>query len=354
MIEPFVFNGLPSRVIFGWGTLREISGAVQGLGAKRALVLATPEQEERGRQVAALLGDLSAGVFAGAAMHTPVEITSAAMEVYHGSDADCVVAIGGGSTIGLGKAIAVRTDCPQVVVPTTYAGSEMTPILGETEAGRKVTRRDSKILPEIVIYDVDLTYSLPVGLTATSGMNAIAHAVEALYAKDRNPIISQMSEAAIRAIGEALPILVKTPDDRTARANALYGAWLAGAALGSVGMALHHKLCHTLGGSFGLPHSETHTIVLPHATAFNTIAVPHLLAPVATALGGEKPGQAIYDLARKIGAPIALKALGLEASALDEAAGLATENPYWNPRSFDKGEIRALLQDAYDGRRPDS
>jgi maleylacetate reductase len=353
MTEPFVFNGLPSRVVFGWGTLRDIGNAVQGLGARRALVLATPEQEARAQEVAALLGDLAVGVFAGATMHTPVEVTKAAMQTYHDGACDCVVSVGGGSTIGLGKAIVVREDCRQVAVPTTYAGSEMTPILGETQAGRKTTRRDPKILPEVVIYDVDLTFSLPPGLTATSGMNAIAHAVEALYAKDRNPIISLMSQEAIRALGAALPVLVKDPHDREARGNALYGAWLAGAALGSVGMALHHKLCHTLGGSFGLPHSETHTIVLPHATAFNAVAVPQLLAPVAAALGAEKPGQALYDLARRIGAPVALKTIGLEAPALDEAAAIATENPYWNPRPFGKDDIRALLEDAYHGRRPE-
>jgi maleylacetate reductase len=352
MIEPFVFSGLPSRVIFGCGTLRDIRGVVQGLGVHRALVLATPEQAARADEVSDLLGDLSAGVFAGATMHTPVEVTATAMEFYRAQEADCVVSIGGGSTIGLGKAIALRTDCPQVAIPTTYAGSEMTPILGETQAGRKTTQRDAKILPEVVIYDVDLTHTLPIGLTATSGMNAIAHAVEALYAKDRNPIISFMSEAAIRAIGDALPRLVKNPDDRDARGNALYGAWLAGAALGSVGMALHHKLCHTLGGSFGLPHSETHTIMLPHVTAFNAAAVPQLLAPAAAALGAEKPGQGLYDLARKIGAPIALNVLGLAETSLDEAAALAVENPYWNPRPFTKENIRALLDDAYHGRRP--
>jgi maleylacetate reductase len=354
MIEPFVFNGLPSRVIFGWGTLSHVGAAVRGLGAQRALIVATPEQAARAHDVGALLGDLAAAIFAGATMHTPVEVTEAAMDIFRARKCDCVVSVGGGSTIGLGKAIALRTDCPQVAVPTTYAGSEMTPILGETEAGRKTTQRDAKILPEVVIYDVDLTLSLPVELTATSGMNAIAHAVEALYAKDRNPIISLMSEAAIGALGAALPVLVKEPDDRAARGNALYGAWLAGTALGSVGMALHHKLCHTLGGSFGLPHSEVHTIVLPHATAFNASAVPQLLASVASALGAAKPGQALHDLARKIGAPTALKSLGLAASALDEAAAIATENPYWNPRPFSRDDIRALLDDAYHGRRPDN
>ena len=184
------------------------------------------------------------------------------------------MALGGGSTIGLAKAIALRTDLPQIAIPTTYAGSEMTPILGETKDGRKTTQKSMKVLPEVVIYDVDLTMTLPAGLSGTSGINAIAHAVEALYAEDANPIISVLAEQSIAALGRALPQIAADPSDREARSDAQYGAFLAGACLGSVGMALHHKLCHTLGGTFDLPHSETHTIVLPHALAYNAPAVP--------------------------------------------------------------------------------
>jgi alcohol dehydrogenase class IV len=182
--------------------------------------------------------------------------------------------VGGGSTTGLGKAIALATGLDQIVVPTTYAGSEMTPILGQTERGVKTTQRSPAILPEVVIYDVDLTLTLPPALTATSGLNAIAHAVEALYAQDRNPIVSLMAEEGIAALARSLPVLVDAASDLAARSDALYGAWLCGACLGAVGMALHHKLCHTLGGSFDLPHAETHAVVLPHAVAYNSAAAP--------------------------------------------------------------------------------
>ncbi len=164
------------------------------------------------------------------------------------------------------------------MLPTTYAGSEMTPILGETRDGVKRTLRDAKVLPEIVIYDVDLTLGLPVHISATSGMNAIAHAVEALYARDRNPLVSLMAEEGIAALARALPRITRNRGDREARSGALYGAWLCGVCLGTVGMALHHKLCHALGGSFGLPHAETHAIVLPHATAYNASAAPAAMA----------------------------------------------------------------------------
>jgi alcohol dehydrogenase class IV len=351
-IAPFVYTGLPCRVIFGRGTLARAADELRALGAKRALVLSTPEQAEAAEALARQLGDLAAGVFPGAAMHTPVEVTERAMQAIRARNADAVVSLGGGSTTGLGKAIALHTGLPQLAIPTTYAGSEMTPILGQTEAGKKTTIRDAKVLPQTVIYDVELTYSLPAKLSATSGLNAVAHAVEALYAKEKNPIISLMARQAIAALAAALPIIAKEPRDPDARDRALYGAWLCGVALGAVGMALHHKLCHVLGGSFDLPHAETHAVVLPHATSFNAEAVPALLAPIAVALGAEGPGQGLHDLARAIGAPASLKELGLPESALDRAADIATEQPYWNPRPVTRDAIRALLDDAWAGRRP--
>ena len=267
-------------------------------------------------------------------------------------DADGVVAIGGGSTTGLGKAIALRTDLPQIVVPTSYAGSEMTPILGETQEGLKTTQSSPKVLPETVIYDVDLTMTMPPSLSATSGLNAIAHAVEALYAQDRNPVISMMAEQAIAAMGRALPAIVADPKNREARADALYGAWLCGLCLGSVGMALHHKLCHVVGGSFNLPHADTHTVILPYAMAYNAKAAPEADQAVARALGGRDSTSALVDLATKLGSPNSLKSLGMAESDIDRAADLAVQNPYWNPRPIERAPIRQLIADAWAGNPP--
>jgi maleylacetate reductase len=228
----------------------------------------------------------------------------------------------------------------------------MTDILGETADGRKTTRRDPAIRPEAVIYDVALTLGLPAGLTACSGLNALAHAVEALYAPDRSPVISLMAAAACEAMGAALPALAADPGDRTARGRALYGAWLCGAALGSTSMALHHKLCHVLGGTFGLPHAETHAVILPHAAAYNAAAAGVLLEPVTRALGGASPGAALAGLARRIGAPTALRALGLAEADLDRAAALAVESPYANPRPVDRAGVRRLLAAAWAGEPP--
>lgn len=349
---PFIFNGLPSRVIFGQGTLSHLAEEVRALGCRRVLVLSTSEQEKQGRLVLDQLGKLGVGIFAEAKMHTPVDITDKAIPVVESLNADAVVAIGGGSTIGLAKAIALRTDLPQVAIPTTYAGSEMTPILGETKDGMKTTQRTLKVLPEVVIYDVDLTLGLPVGMSGISGINAIAHAVEALYAKDGNPVISLMAEEGIAALSRSLPIITRDPSNVDGRADALYGAWLCGTCLGSVGMSLHHKLCHTLGGSFDLPHAETHTIVLPHAVAYNAEAAPEAMQRIARALGASDAAAGLYDLARGIGAPLALRDIGMQESDIDRATDIATRNPYWNPREIEADGIHRLLSDAYAGRRP--
>lgn len=351
-MQPFTYEALPARVIFGAGTLARTGEEIAALGCGRALVLSTPEQRDMAEALSARLGPLSAGVFAGAAMHTPVEVTERAMAALREAGADCTVAIGGGSTTGLGKAIALRTDLPQIAIPTTYAGSEATPILGETEGGRKTTQRTLKVLPEVILYDVDLTLSLPPGLSATSGMNAIAHSVEALYARDGNPVTSAMAEQGIAALARALPRIMRDPTDREARSDALFGAWACGVCLGTVGMSLHHKLCHTLGGSFDLPHAGTHTVVLPHATAFNAPAAPEAMARIARALGAADAATGLFDLAKSLGAPLALRDIGMAEDGLDRAADLATANPYWNPRPVERPAIRALLDNAWHGRRP--
>ncbi|MGQ0566220.1 MAG: maleylacetate reductase [Gemmobacter sp.] len=348
MTRAFTFPGLTTRVVFGAGTLAQAGDEVARLGHARALVLSTPHQATEAQALADRLGPLSAGVFAEAAMHTPVEVTDRAVQAFRDSGATAVVSLGGGSTTGLGKAIAVRTGADQVVIPTTYAGSEMTDILGETAGGEKTTRRDAAIRPETVIYDVDLTLSLPVGLTVTSALNAIAHAMETLYAPDRNPVVVLMAQDALRSFKTAIPRLVADPQDRDARAEALYAAWCCSTALGTVQMALHHKLAHVIGGSFGTPHAETHAVLLPHTTAFN--AGPEL-APIADAFGGP-PGAALWDFAKAAEAPLRLADFGMTEPDLDRAADIAMKNAYWNPRPFTRDDIRTLLQAAWEGRRP--
>jgi maleylacetate reductase len=351
-MTPFVYTQLPGRVVFGAGSLDELPREIGLLGAERALVLSTPEQTPQAEDVAKRLGERCAGIFPRAVMHVPIETARAAREEALRLGVDCAVAIGGGSTTGLGKAIALESALPIVAIPTTYAGSEMTPIYGITEGGLKKTGRDPRVLPKTVIYDPTLTLGLPVGLSVTSGMNAIAHSVEGLYARDANPINSMMAEEGIRALAQGLPRVKAKPADPDARSDCLYGAWLCGAVLGAVGMALHHKLCHTLGGTWNLPHAETHTVLLPHAAQYNAAAAPEAMGRVARALGVKDAARGLYDLAKSLGAPVALKAIGMPEGDLDRAAELATTSPYWNPRPIERAAIRALLDRAYHGTPP--
>jgi len=351
-MKSFVYNANPSRVIFGFGTIKQLPEEVQRLGLKRPLVLSTPEQSGHAAKVEELLkaGNVNcAGQFNNATMHTPMDVTAKALKIVAERNVDGVIAIGGGSTIGLGKAIALQTDLPQIVLPTTYAGSEMTPIIGQTENGVKTTQSTPKVLPEVVIYDVDFTLSLPIGLSATSGVNAIAHAVEALYAQNGNPVISLMAEEGIRALAKALPVVVASPADKEARSDALYGAWLCASCLGLVGMSVHHKLCHVLGGTFNLPHADTHTIVLPHALAYNAPQIPEALSRIARALDNEDAVEGLNVLLTKLKVKRGLKEVGMPEDGIDKAADLAVKNPYWNPRPIEREGIRELIRRAWAG-----
>jgi alcohol dehydrogenase class IV len=352
-MREFVYVAQASRVVFGAGSLAQLPREIEQLGAQRALVLSTPGQLAQAERVAAQLGNHAVGVFAKAVMHVPIETAREGRTVARTLAADCVVVIGGGSTTGLGKAIALESELPILAIPTTYAGSEMTPIYGLTEGGLKRTGRDVRVLPRTVIYDPELTLSLPVELSITSGMNAIAHAAEALYARDGNPIMELMAEEGMRTLAGALPQIHRSPRDLQARAQALYGAWLCGTVLGNVGMALHHKLCHTLGGSFNLPHAQLHTVILPHAIAYNAPAIPAALRRMERALGAASAAAALYDLARANAAPVSLRELGMAAADVDRATDLALANPYWNPRAIERAGVRELLQRAWEGQRPE-
>jgi maleylacetate reductase len=351
-MKPFTYQANPSRVLFGAGALAELPREIELLGARRALVLSTPEQAASARRVAELLRDRAVGVFAKAVMHVPIETAREARAEAARLGADCAVAIGGGSTTGLGKAIALESSLPIIAIPTTYAGSEVTTIWGLTEGGVKKTGRDAKVLPRTVIYDPELTLTLPFAMTVTSALNAIAHAAEGLYAHDGNPILSLMAQEGIRASAAALAPLQMNSKDIDARSDALYGAWLCGTVLCGVSMGLHHKLCHTLGGTFNLPHAETHSVILPHALAYNAQHAPQAMQRIALALGAGDAARGVFDLAERHGAPTSLRAIGMPEDGLDRAADLAAQNQYPNPRPLERTALRALLQRAFDGAPP--
>ncbi|HEX8761548.1 MAG TPA: maleylacetate reductase [Pseudonocardiaceae bacterium] len=348
----FVYDVPASRVVFGTGRIRQVPDEVQRLGAERVVLIAGGQQKKYADGLAAALGPRLVDRIGEVVMHVPAALATAASERTEQSRADLMVCLGGGSAIGLAKAVALRTGLPILAVPTTYAGSEMTPIWGLTDGGRKTTGRDRTVLPATVVYDPALTTSLPTDISAASGMNALAHLVEGLYAPDASPVTAVLAEEGIRALADALPRVVVAPRDLDARTYALYGAWLAGCVLGTAGMGLHHKICHVLGGAYDLPHAGTHSAVLPFVTAYNAPAAPAAMVRAARALGAQDPARALWELARRIGAPTSLAQVGLDPDRIQEAARLIVENPPPNPRPVDRAAVHELLRAAHAGMPP--
>jgi alcohol dehydrogenase class IV len=353
-MRAFTYQAYPSRVIFGLDSLARVPEEIERLDARRALTLHSPHCKAAAKALSSLLGDHLAGIHEGSAAHVPIEAAEAARAAASKLNADCCIAIGGGSTIGLAKAIALESSLPIIAAPTTYSGSEVTPIWGITQGKEKRTGRDMIVLPRVAIYDPRLTLDVPPQVAAPSGINALAHCVEALYAPDNNPIVTLMATDGIRTLANALRRVVARPRDLDARADALYGAWLAGASLGAVSMGLHHKLCHVLGGSFNLPHAKTHAIILPHVIYYNREAAPEAIEQVTTALGARDAARGAFDLTVSLGIPTALRDIGMREVDLNRAAEIAVRTPYANPAPITQTGVRRLLDDAFYGRFPGS
>lgn len=352
MNSAFRYTGLPANVIFGSGTISSLAAEIRKLNVTRTLIVTTSFQADEAIKLQKILGERANAIFTKAAMHTPVDITERALTVFKKFGADGIVALGGGSAIGLSKALALRTGVPQIVIPTTYAGSEMTSILGQTVDGKKTTQKTLKVLPNVVIYDVDYTLSLPPKMSVTSGINAIAHAVEALYAEDANPILALLAEEGIAKLTSALPKVLEYPDNINSRTDALHGAWLCAICLGSGGVALHHKLCHVLGGMFDLPHAETHTVILPHALTYNAPSIPKAMVILRRAMDTEQPAAKLFDIAKQANVPTSLKALGMPQAGIDKVIKQVMDNPYYNPHPLKAEDLKVLLQNAWHGKRP--
>ena len=337
---------LQPRVIFGAGSALRLADELDALGTRRALLVTTPGRSAALAPIRDGLGDRVVGVCAGATLHVPIERVREAVGDVDRLSPDVLVAVGGGSAIGLAKAIALDRRLPIAAVPTTYSGSEMTGIWGITEGSEKRTGRDAGVAPRLVVYDPELTLTLPADVSAASGMNAIAHAVEAMYAADAGPIATSAADQAIRLLASALPRIVARLDDLDARTMALQGAHAAGVALGLASMGLHHKICHVLGGTFGLPHALTHAAVLPHVVAFNAPAAPLAIDRVADALGAKDAADGLLALNRTLGLHSTLRDLRLRDQDLDRAADLITASSYANPRPVTAADVRTLLVQA--------
>jgi maleylacetate reductase len=350
----FQYTSHPGRVVFGPGRVSEVAAEVDRLGANRVFLIADGQAKAVADDVAAQLGSNVAGRWDEVIQHVPVELAERARVAVSECRADAVVCLGGGSSTGLAKAIALTHEVPIIAVPTTYAGSEMTTIYGLTGGRHKQTGTSPVVLPRVVIYDPALTTGLPPNVTGPSAFNALAHSVEALYATGCNPVTSALALEGVRAIARSLPAVMADPADVDGRSDLLYGAYLSGIALGTTSAGLHHKLCHVLGGTFNLVHADAHAAVLSHAVAFNAPALPDEMARLADALGvpGGDPAGALWDLAAVSSVTTNLSALGLTAADLPEAAQRAAAEITANPMPVDAIALLGILQRALAGERP--
>ncbi len=351
-VAPFTYDAIPGRVVFGPGVRHRLADEARAVDARRVLLVASSREDELAADVAAVLGELVVGRFRDVVQHVPVANAAAAVEMTRELGVDTVVTVGGGSATGFGKAIALEVDVRQIAVATTYAGSEMTTIYGLTDGDRKQTGNDPRVKPEVVVYDPELTLTLPPRVAGPSGMNALAHCVEALYGPGANPVISAIALEGIRALHRGLPRVCDAPDDLGARSDALYGAYLAGVALATGGTALHHKTCHVLGGMFGLDHGDMNAVVLGHAVAYNAPVIPALVERMGEALHTDDVAGALHDLAARIGAPTSLQEIGMPEDGIDEAARRVVVAAAANVRPPEIDGITAMLRHAFHGDRP--
>jgi maleylacetate reductase len=348
----FEHEALPQRVRFeSRAAAQALADEVSRLGASRAMVIAADAERDLAARVAA---DVPVALWHHeVAMHVPVAVAEGARAAAAENDIDVLVSVGGGSTTGLAKAVALTTGLPIVAVPTTYAGSEATAVWGLTEHGRKTTGTDPRVLPRTVVYDASLMLTLPVDMSVASGLNAIAHCVDSMWAPQSDPIDRALAGEGIRALRRGLPMVSADPTGLEGREQALYGAYLAAVAFASAGSGLHHKICHVLGGMFDLPHAQTHAVVLPHVLALNAPHAAEAEQRIAAAFDAEDAVSGLVDLYASLGAPRALKDLGMPEDGIGRAVdAVLAAVPAGNPAAVTVEDLTALLRAAWEGEDP--
>jgi maleylacetate reductase len=348
----FVHDTLPQRVCFGSGAAAaSLSTEIENLGVRRVMLIAAKPEIHLAETIAA---DVPVAVWHDdVVMHVPVEVAERARGVAADSRADVLVSVGGGSTTGLAKAVALTTGLPIVAVPTTYAGSEATPVWGLTEGAKKTTGTDPKVLPKVIVYDAALTTSLPVDMSVASGLNALAHCVDSMWAPNADPVNTAFAVEGIRSLHAGLPKVVADPEDLGGRERALYAAYLSAAAFASAGSGLHHKICHVLGGKYNLPHAQTHATVLPYVLAFNAPAASEAEERIAAAFGTWTAIDGLVALKDELNAPYALADYGFAEDSITEAAdAILPSVPPSNPRPVTAEDLRTLLRAAWSGTDP--
>jgi alcohol dehydrogenase class IV len=351
-LTPFELELLPARVAFGEGASATLGRRLDELAAQRPLVVGTPAAEARHRAVVAALGNRPVARFFEAAPHCPEAVVERCRRVYLDESCDSVVAIGGGSTLGLGKILAAEQGARFVALPTTYSGSEMTPLFGRKIGSEKRVARDPRCRPQLVLYDADLTASLPRRVAVTTGMNSVAHAVEALYPRQPNPLASTLAEQALAAHRYALRAIAQGSPSQAALRAAQYGGFLGGLLVAMCGIALHHRLCHVVGGLFDLPHSETNSVVLPHAVAYNLPTITDARAVIERVFEHDNAAVALYDFATEIGAPRSLRELGMPEEGIGAVVTAMLAEGGFNPRPLERPGLEQAVRAAFWGTRP--
>jgi len=348
----FVHDTLPQRVRFGSGeAAASLRAEITSLDAKKIMLIAAKAEMHLADEIAA---DIPVALrHDDVVMHVPVEVAERARDAATQNGIDALVSVGGGSTTGLAKAIAMTSGLPIIAVQTTYAGSEATPVWGLTRGAKKTTGIDRKVLPKAIVYDATLTMSLPVDLSVASGLNALAHCVDSMWAPNADPINAVLAGEGIRSLAAGLPKVVNDPMDLDGREHALYAAYLSAAAFASAGSGLHHKICHVLGGKYNLPHAQTHATVLPYVLAFNGPAAPDAERRIAAAFGSATAIGGLVALKRELDAPHALRDYGFAEDSIAEAAdAILPSVPPSNPREVTAEHLRALLRAAWSGADP--
>lgn len=343
---------LPVNVRFGAGRRNEVAGLLKGLAATRPLLIGTPAARDRYADVWAATDSMSPAVFFEAEAHCPIDVVERCREQFRDSNADSVVAVGGGSTLGLGKILAAEEGARFVALPTTYSGSEMTPLFGRKIGDEKRVKRDAACRPHAVIYDPELTRDLPRDIVATSGMNSLAHVVEALYSQSASPFTDSIAADAMQALRVGLAGMVGDGRNSDAASQAMYGGFLGGMLVAACGIALHHQICHVIGGLYDLPHGATNAVVLPHAFAYNASAVPEACAMIHATFGGPDAATGLYEFARSIGAPKSLAELGMPESGIDPVVAGMLAHGGWNPRALHRDALTRMVTNAWHGTLP--
>ncbi len=350
MIPRFTYHSDPVRIVFGAGAIGALAAEADFHKMSRLVVLCSKSRTDFARRVTAGVADSNVAISDVSEPNMPREAFERFLADLKRHNADGFVVVGGGSPLGLAKAAAASTKLPYIAIVTTYSGSEMAARWRIGVAADRISGESAASLPATAIYDPELTLDLPARMSAASGMNAMAHAVESLYGIDTNPVVVTMAEEAVRRLGAYLPRVVADPRDLEARTEVMYGAWLAANFRSAVG--LEHAVAQRVRQWFNLDHAYTHAVATPYAVGFNSAAAPDAMARIKRALGAADAARGLYDLNVRLGVPTGLSGLGMREQDIDKAVEVVSAVRIAHPRPVSKADLANVIRQAYFGEPP--